>query len=437
MPTGVANGYDERGYYRIWGLPPGEYLIQAGPTVTTVSDLVETTVADLQWATRTTGRPVGSGALEPAPRSVHVAFPPCYYPGTSEESQALPVSVGVGEERTGVNYRGSTVRAATIRGQMFDPTGSPPAAVQAAMVLPNSMVQRPPTVIVRPAEDGTFSVSRVPPGDYVLVVRGAMNGEAAGTPPSSPAPGSVFSPTLPLWATINLSVNGVDLENVGVHLQRGMTVAGRVALDRRAASSPPDFSAMRVNLIPSGGNLSLALTAPPASVSPDGTFTLTGVPANSFRVSVAMAAADARVWTFGAASIGGRDAADLPIDIGAGEDVTDALVTLTDSPAELSGRLLDGTGQPVPGYALLAFSTDPRYWLSQSRRVALVHSATDGSYTFTGLPPGEYYLCAASDIAEARIDDSGLLETLVGIAVRVTLGDGEEKQLDFAFAAAE
>jgi hypothetical protein len=97
--------------------------------------------------------------------------------------------------------------------------------------------------------------------------------------------------------------------------------------------------------------------------------------------------------------------------------------------------LLDGTGQPVPGYALLAFSTNPRYWLSQSRRVALVRSATDGSYTFTGLPPGEYYLCAASDIAEARIDDSGLLETLVGIAVRVTLGDGEEKQLDFAFAA--
>lgn len=64
--------------------------------------------------------------------------------------------------------------------------------------------------------------------------------------------------------------------------------------------------------------------------------------------------------------------------------------------------MLDTSGQPLEGYVMLAYSTDPRYWLSNARRVKLARSANDGTYEFVGLPAGEYYVAAAADINQAR-----------------------------------
>ena len=48
----------------------------------------------------------------------------------------------------------------------------------------------------------------------------------------------------------------------------------------------------------------------------------------------------------------------------------------------------------------------------------------------TGLPPGEYYAAAVGADASADWQDPKFLESLVRVAIRVTLGDGESKVID-------
>jgi hypothetical protein len=56
--------------------------------------------------------------------------------------------------------------------------------------------------------------------------------------------------------------------------------------------------------------------------------------------------------------------------------------------------------------------------------------ASDGRYRVTGLPPGEYYISAATDVEEGELYESSFLNLLVTGAFKITLGDGEKKVQD-------
>ena len=74
---------------------------------------------------------------------------------------------------------------------------------------------------------------------------------------------------------------------------------------------------------------------------------------------------------------------------------------------------------------MLVFSVRSRAWTPGSRRVRMTRPATDGAFSVKGLPAGEYFLAALTDLEAGEWNDPALLEQLVGSAVKVTLRDGE------------
>jgi hypothetical protein len=135
-------------------------------------------------------------------------------------------------------------------------------------------------------------------------------------------------------------------------------------------------------------------------------------------------------WTLKGVMWNGRDMADAPVDIRAGADITGVVVTFTDKPSELSGTVFDGLGRVTPNFPIVVFSTDRGYWTPSSRRVQTARPASDGKFTVTGLPAGEYYVCAVTAVERTEVYDPAFLDQLVGVSFRITIADGQKLKQD-------
>ena len=75
----------------------------------------------------------------------------------------------------------------------------------------------------------------------------------------------------------------------------------------------------------------------------------------------------------------------------------------------------DRGGRAATDYYILVFSSDRKHWTPGSRRVRMTRPATDGSFSVKGLPPGEYFLAALTDLETGEWNDPALLEQLVAV----------------------
>ena len=82
----------------------------------------------------------------------------------------------------------------------------------------------------------------------------------------------------------------------------------------------------------------------------------------------------------------------------------------------------------MPGFTVVAFPVDPRYWAPSSRRIQAARPATDGRFTLRNLPAGEYRLAVVADVDTGEWFDPAFLRTLTTNAIAVTLTDGERKE---------
>ena len=130
------------------------------------------------------------------------------------------------------------------------------------------------------------------------------------------------------------------------------------------------------------------------------------------------------------AIVGGRDIADAPLEIVAGSDVSGLIVTFTDRPTELSGTVFDAAGRVTADFPIVVFSTDRAYWTGNSRRVRVARPATDGLYRITGLPAGEYFVCAVTAVEPDQLASREFLEQLGVSSFKIVLADGERRTQD-------
>ena len=83
------------------------------------------------------------------------------------------------------------------------------------------------------------------------------------------------------------------------------------------------------------------------------------------------------------------------IDVSAGGDVTDIVVTLTDKLTHLGGGVHDSQGPVAAG--VIAFPVDPALRTNYGwtpRRFRTVRSTTAGAFTMSALPEGDYFVIA-------------------------------------------
>jgi hypothetical protein len=299
----------------------------------------------------------------------------------------------------------------------------------------------------RVGDDGRFTIDGVGPGQYMLLARAmaappggggpqANRGGAAG-PRGQAAPAGrgrglisrVRGPDATrLWATLDVTVDGRNIANLALALQAGLTVSGRVAFEG-AAQPPADLTGLRLTLVPAEATAMPRELMTPAQgrVDADGRFTFASVVPGLYRLTAGGLGSQ---WIPASAIVGGQDALDFPVELEPGQNLSGAVVTLTDRRAELSGTLTDSRGQPAPDYTLIIYPEDPSFWGPQSRRIRSTRPATDGRFAVSDLPPGVYRICPLIDPEPGAWFDPAFLQQLDSAALRVTLAEGEKKVQD-------
>jgi hypothetical protein len=245
-------------------------------------------------------------------------------------------------------------------------------------------------------------------------------------PPAGPSRGSVLT----LWAQQEIEIRGEDLTGITLVLQRGMVVSGRVVFEGTTLQPPADLTQLQVLMNPAPGQ---RVPGQHGTVAADGAFKVDGVMPGGYRLNVPILARPGDApsgWQLKGVMFEGRDTLDSALDVRPGQDVSDVLVVFTDQTTELSGALLNASGTPISDLLILLFTTDRTQWNGARRMRGPTQPASDGTFRFPGLPPGEYYLAALSDIDPDELRDPAFLEQVAQGAIRISIAFGEKKRQD-------
>ncbi len=455
---------DDRGMYRVYGLPPGDYIVRLD--MSGRQDQMRPASKDeIEWAlkvqaaAKTGGTP---GPLPPAPQSLQpVAYTSVYYPGVADPAAASVVTLGGGEDRTGVDISCVLVPTATVSGRVFGPDGQPVSGLQVRLESVSSSGSGITDLIsnlmgrsgARITND-EFSIPNVPPGHYRLIARAkppVVPGAAPAAKAAAPAPSLLDmmgamrggGQGLTLWAEQQIDIIGADQSGLTLRLQPGLTISGRVQFETNRAIAP-DPSGVRIGVSPATEEIGASpleaigklMTGTFAPAQKDGTFVITGLTPDRYRTmfvppNMMMPPPLMPVQPGGlvlkSAMLDGKDIADQPLDVRQGLEIKDLVVTFTDKLSEISGTLQDAAGKPVVGYPIVVFSTDRSAWSFGSRRIAQAHPANDGTYKVQGLPAGDYYVCALTDLDPSDLYDPSFLDQLAPASFKISLGEGEKK----------
>jgi hypothetical protein len=432
---------DDRGVYRVYGLPPGEYVVAADPDpILRAGETGMMSGQEVDAALRALERRGARAApilprpgVAPPPDSEPIAplrafsNAPIFYPGTAVAADAMPIAVAAGEERGGLDFIVAPVPMGSIAGMVIGTDGRPAGDVAIWMsgTGPSNPLALGRTSAAGPGRtrpDGSFEFRNVSPGAYRVTA--SRRPTSTGDAPFSISPGRGADSE---WATADVALNGEHLDGISMVLQPGLRVSGRVVFEG-TGSLPSDLTAMRVTVTPVpapvGGSRIL-----PIPVGAKGTFEITNLLPGAYALGLTLPAGVAEKWWPRSGLAGGRDVLDFPLDLQAGTGVPEVVFTLSDRRSSVSGVLQAADGQRRPEHVVL-FSADRADWHPRSRRIRAVRPATDGSYRVDDIPPGEYLIAVLSGAEPDGWHERTLLERLAASAIRLTIAEGEEIHLD-------
>lgn len=415
--TAVTN---QHGDYRIFGLGAGSYVVFATPPSGVRGvEMIDTPAEAIAQAKRPEGTPVPL----PAP----LMYVPTLYPGVGDSAVAAAVELGKGQERTDVDFALLHVAVGQLRGTVLGPDGSPLAGVSVSR-WPSQSGGFLPTEgpgFVTDA-NGRFTMRNVAPATYIVHAIGAppssrqtqLAAVGLASPTPSAATGTTVTVHLHAMAAVTMAP-GATLD-VTLQMQPSPALSGSVAL--RGSSKA---AGVNVRLIPATANGPGRSGS--ATIDADLKFRVEGLIPGSYRLGVFGTAPGTRAVS---ARAGDVDLLDIPFDLRSGAESPPIVITLTDVPTSISGRLIDAAGAPVSSLYVMAFSANPSHWFSGSRRIGAMRAGPDGSYLFDTLPAGDYYVCALTELDATLQYEGAFLQELIPASARITLGDGQTIRQD-------
>lgn len=397
--TGTSVPSDDNGAYRIYNLPPGQYYVS---------------VNDPSAAKMIVFSPDGNAGIEAqinfvaervtlVPGETRTSYAPTYYPGTVTIADAQRITLGLGEEQTGINLSIIPARAARIAGRVMSSNGQP---MRATISLHSRLGQAfsPGGGRNGSGTDGSFTLTNIPPGNYVLNVLGPNIGA---TPPEV--------------ASMPIVVDGSDITGLTIVTGSGAAVQGTVVSDN--GMKLPD-ARIRVTAVPADG--SQASFTPRGDVNSNGTFELAGLlGVYTFRFESLPAG-----WTVKSVSANGIDISDTAAEFRPADRVS-MRVELTDRVTQVTGTVR--SDRPVKGATVVIFADDPSKWTGTSRFVKTARLSDSGQFTVSGLPPHQRYLAVAVDFIEPdepqNPDFLQRAKTVAGTSFSLSAGDQKVVEL--------
>lgn len=480
---------DDRGMYRLANLIPGEYVIVVPNSTTTMpatgaagggaGDRVmlngqaiqlplgvdgislngpltifganQIKVGDLTMST------VGTPGPAPTDDGRVAAYITTFYPASSSSAQAAAITLGSGDDRSGVDLQLRLVPTSRISGMISGPDG--PAANMTLRLLPQGVEEMAADSGLETAttvSDGTgrFTFLGVPQGAYTIKATKAPRG---GSGPMSVATmrsgdGSVMTfnvqqtvlggggggrggalvpagPSEPAYfAEVPVSVSGDDVDGMAVMLREGLHVSGRMVFEGNATKPTPE-ALQRASISLTPADARLGLPAMSGKTNPDGSFVTAGYPPGHYFVSPASPGSP---WRLKSAMLNGRDVSILSLDLNTA-DVDGLVLTYMDTTTQLSGNV-SGLPQGKDAFAMVfAFPANFRQWAEEGMGPRGTRSSPigkTGAYTLPELPPGDYLVVAINAEQVPQERDAQFYEALSRAGTLVSIGVGEKKSVD-------
>jgi hypothetical protein len=427
---------DERGAYRLFWLPPGEYYVCAKPLDLRRSSEMMHIPPPSRFGTyeqqmRPTVTAVNTSETLDDGRVVEGQYVPIYFPGTRDEQDASPVSVRAGDNINGVdiNVAGSLVRTHRVRGTVIDgSTGQPLAA--SLQIIPRN----PPAILLiatgEANQNGSFDVWGALPGaDYLIanVPRGS------GLLAVDVDDGDVNGVTVTVWpptaisGQIRLARSGpagtdTDLAGLTVTLRRNPWINGLP--DASSLSGP------QVRVSPDGRVISTSQASPGNTSSADGSFRLNNVSPGDYTVVVA-GKSDAYLE---AITFGGRDVLRSGLRVNGPAQGQLEIVVSTNS-GSVEGSVVAARREPVARATVVAIPDAGRRGRTDLYKVGSTDSA--GRFQLSGLAPGTYELFAWEEIESGAWHDPDVVRAAAGRSRMVQIAEGSRGSVELTLIPAE
>jgi hypothetical protein len=379
-------GTDDQGIYRIFGLPPGRYLVSAGKGTEQDTDL--------------------GGGLRYHPRT--------FYPGVAEESEAGIVELSAGAVATGIDITlGHKLKAYSVSGRVID--------VTTGRTIPNAQLaltterisgdhRRTSGTSLRADANGNFRLAGLLPGDFHLMA----------TPEAESG----------LYGSVAfVQIKDQDITGLEITVRRGSSISGVLTVE---GANDPEVMA-RLSLLKLWGSVSSPdisdanNTAKISAVGPDGGFRISGL--RPGKVSLHLSGTpDAKGFSVLRLERGGVECAN-GIDVGPSEHVTDIRVILGYANGRIRGQVkIEGGKLPLDAeISILLRRVDGPSGQSSPRVVV----DPNGRFVVEHLITGEYRISVHVFRPPSSPDGGTSTQLAREVTKRVSVNSGAESEVLF------
>jgi hypothetical protein len=377
----AGSSSNDRGEYRVFGLPAGRYLLQASLPNSPMS------------------RPFEPGGLVPEVQDPYAAS---YYPGVIDVDSATPVSLSEGSDLSDINFQLHKIRALSVRGRLASPIDKFSSSQIQVVLAHNengvaSYFSRASAYV--DSATGKFEIHGVSPGSYLLVASQLFAGH-------------------PLGGRVPIEVSAAAREEIALPLSSAFDVVGTVELEGAPSGTVPNLT---VRLVPSEG---LALGPQPASkVSADGSIRLSGVTPGRWMIAVDLLPEG--LW-LKSESFASNEV--LAGELNLTENARGQLrIVLAGNGAQVAGTVT-ANNQPSPATVVLVPEAPE---LRSAHQMYKVTNTTErGLFTLKGVPPGSYKLFAFQEIEPFEWLDPEELKLVEDMGLSITVAEGESALRD-------
>jgi hypothetical protein len=386
VPVGASDTTDDTGSFRVFGLAPGTYYVNA---------MLRGSAPDTDLAPNTLGAMT-------------------YYPGAADVGDAQGIVLRAGEELS-VAFQTAPVRSVRISGVVLGANGTPAADADVHLMrLDATRVGTTLGNFGRSDPEGSFTIIDVPPGPYLLFA------SRMGAPVARQEQLDINRAFEEVASPVNVGTD--DVAGITLGMTYGTTLHGTVVAE--AGTTLP--SPLRVEItaasatVPSRNSIVIQIARTTGQPT---TFDMPGV---FGPVTLGVNLPDGLMLT--AIEANGADVTDRPIELRG--NAPDVRIMLSTRVTEISG-VVTSDRQPLANVSVVVFPEDRGKWTFPSRYVTFADTDGQGRFAIRRLPSGERYFAAIVDYLEDGDQfDQELLERLRDRGTAFTLGEGERKTLN-------
>lgn len=410
---------DDRGVYRISGLPPGDYIVKV------------------------TEPSLHNGKADSSEYGFNTSYSliSVYHPETFSSDEAQTVALEMAQEIEGINITIPERQLFNINGKIVAKgTQQSLRNARVSLKAKSKAISANERMIGEgggfySGENGDFEFKDVPSGVYTIKVTPPSTSDYEYDEDGNPKPSRTPKPK---YAPLEKEITITDgsLSNLQLELALGGNISGSVSSDAPNRELPSIVSIIAVD--EKGATVSSAYvysyrkenqppTNAPFSIDnvPKGKFTLRVEPGN---YGGPQSAKDDRIFYAKSVKLAGKDYQSAPLEVAEGQAVSKLEIVIGTDGGRLIGKVKNKENEPSVSKRIVLIPTEQSKWNTKSlRRFAAINS--DGQFDVEGAPLEYFVIFLAEKDKLSAIDEAWIRERTVG-AEKVTIKAGGETTLN-------